>query len=53
MLAVWKICAVEVCDNPVLQILREEMEGNISGGLYHETQVRLTYNANRNIVPFS
>lgn len=37
----------EVCDNPVLQVLREEMESKISGGLYHETQVRLTYNSNR------
>ena len=37
----------EVCDNPVLQILREEMETKLSGGLYHETQVRLTYNSNR------
>ena len=37
----------EVCDNPVLQILREEMEAKLSGGLYHETQVRLTYNSNR------
>ena len=45
-------CAVEdlyceVCDNSVLQVLREEMEAKISGGLYHETQVRLTYNSNR------
>ncbi len=45
-------CAVEdlyyeVCDNPILQVLREEMEAKISGGLYHETQVRLTYNSNR------
>lgn len=37
----------EVCDNPILQVLREEMEAKISGGLYHETQVRLTYNSNR------
>ncbi len=37
----------EVCDNPILRILREEMENKISGGLYHETQVRLTYNSNR------
>lgn len=37
----------DVCDNPVLQVLREEMESKISGGLYHETQVRLTYNSNR------
>ncbi len=36
-----------VCDNPILQILRDEMEHKISGGLYHETQVRLTYNSNR------
>lgn len=37
----------EVCDNAILQVLREEMEAKISGGLYHETQVRLTYNSNR------
>ena len=37
----------EVCDNPILQVLREEMEIKLSGGLYHETQVRLTYNSNR------
>ena len=30
-----------------LQILREEKNARISGGLYHETQVRLTYNSNR------
>ena len=30
-----------------MQVLREEMENKISGGLYHETQVRLTYNSNR------
>ncbi len=37
----------EICKNPVLQVLREEMSGKLSGGLYHETQVRLTYNSNR------
>ena len=37
----------EVCDNPILQVLCEEMGTKISGGLYHETQVRLTYNSNR------
>lgn len=37
----------EVCDNAILQVLREEKEARISGGLYHETQVRLTYNSNR------
>ena len=36
----------EVCDNAILQILREEKEYHISGGLYHELQVRMTYNSN-------
>lgn len=36
----------EISDNPVLQILREEKEAQISGGLYHELQVRMTYNSN-------
>ncbi|MBQ9276328.1 MAG: Fic family protein [Clostridia bacterium] len=36
----------EVSDNPILQILREEMEHRISGGLYHELQIRMTYNSN-------
>ncbi len=40
------LCSV-VCDNPVLQVLREEKSAKISGGLYHETQIRLTYNSNR------
>ena len=40
------IC-MEVCDNKILQVLREEKYAKISGGLYHETQVRLTYNSNR------
>ena len=37
----------EVCDNAVLQLLREEKSAKISGGLYHETQIRLTYNSSR------
>jgi Fic family protein/DNA-binding Xre family transcriptional regulator len=37
----------EICDNPILQVLREEKSAKLSGGLYHETQVRLTYNSNR------
>lgn len=37
----------EVCDNAILQVLREEKGAKISGGLYHETQIRLTYNSNR------
>ena len=36
----------EISDNPILQILREEKEAGISGGLYHELQVRMTYNSN-------
>ena len=33
-------------DNALLQILREEKESRISGGLYHELQVRMTYHSN-------
>ena len=36
----------EVSDNPILQILREEKSAKISGGLYNELQVRMTYNSN-------
>ena len=36
----------EMSDNAILQILREEKEAKISGGLYHELQVRMTYNSN-------
>ncbi len=35
-----------VSDNPILQRLREEKAAGISGGLYHELQVRMTYNSN-------
>ena len=38
---------IEVSDNKILQALREEKYAKISGGIYHETQVRLTYNSNR------
>lgn len=37
----------EICDNAILQVLREEKNAKINGGLYHETQIRLTYNSNR------
>ena len=37
----------KICDNKILGALREEKYAKISGGLYHETQVRLTYNSNR------
>ena len=36
----------EVSDNAILQVLREEKEVHLSGGLYHELQVRMTYNSN-------
>ena len=36
----------EISDNPILQVLREEKEAKISGGLYHELQIRMTYNSN-------
>ncbi len=36
----------EVSDNSILQILRDEKYARISGGLYHELQVRMTYNSN-------
>jgi len=35
-----------ICDNPILQCLREEKDAKISGGLYHELQIRMTYNSN-------
>ena len=36
----------DVSDNAILQVLREEKEARLSGGLYHELQVRMTYNSN-------
>ena len=35
-----------VSDNSLLQMLREEKDIQLHGGLYHELQVRLTYNSN-------
>lgn len=32
--------------NPLLKRLREEKEGKVSGGIYHRTQIDLTYNSN-------
>ena len=37
-----KDLVVEVSSNSVLRALREEKAAKISGGLYHETQVRLS-----------
>lgn len=36
-----------VSGNAILRALMEEKNARISGGIYHETQVRLTYNSNR------
>jgi len=36
----------EISDNRLLQLLREEKEMKLPGGLYHELQVRMTYNSN-------
>lgn len=41
-----KLLLKEVSDNKLLQLLREEKEIKLSGGLYHELQVRMTYNSN-------
>ena len=35
-----------VSPNRILQTLRDEKEAKLSGGLYHELQVRMTYNSN-------
>ena len=35
-----------VCNNRILQILKEEKDAKVSGGLYHELQVKMTYNSN-------
>ena len=37
---------IVISDNPILQRLRDEKNHKISGGLYHEIQVRMTYNSN-------
>ena len=36
----------EESSNRILQLLRDEKRMNLSGGLYHELQVRMTYNSN-------
>lgn len=36
----------EVSDNLILQTLRDEKAARVSGGLYHELQIRMTYNSN-------
>lgn len=36
----------ELSDNLILQTLRDEKELKMPGGLYHELQIRMTYNSN-------
>lgn len=36
----------EISCNRILQVLRDEKEMGISGGLYHELQIRMTFNSN-------
>lgn len=36
----------EISENEILQILRDEKNVRLPGGLYHELQVRMTYNSN-------
>ena len=43
--SVAELCS-EKSDNLILQTLRDEKRANVSGGLYHELQVRMTYNSN-------
>ena len=43
--SVAELCT-EKSDNLILQTLRDEKNAKISGGLYHELQVRMTYNSN-------
>lgn len=36
----------EISRNKILQVLRDEKEIGLSGGLYHELQIRMAYNSN-------
>lgn len=36
----------EILENYILQTLKDEKKAKIKGGLYHELQVRMTYNSN-------
>lgn len=36
----------EISNNHILQILKDEKKSKISGGLYHELQIRMTFNSN-------
>lgn len=36
---------VVLSDNPILRQLQEEKNHKISGGIYHELQIRMSYNS--------
>lgn len=36
----------EFSDNPLLNVLKEEKDMKLKGGIYHKTQIALTYNSN-------
>ncbi len=36
----------KLTDNPLLNILREQKQMGLKGGIYHKTQIELTYNSN-------
>ncbi len=37
---------IEKTDNELLNVLRKEKEAKLKGGIYHKTQIELTYNSN-------
>ncbi len=42
-----KSSAVKLSNNPLLHYLKEQKEMKLKGGIYHRTQIDLTYNSNR------
>ena len=38
--------AIEVTDNELLNTLRKEKQAKLKGGIYHKTQINLTFNSN-------
>jgi Fic family protein len=41
-----RVNAKRFSDNPLLNILKEEMDAKLNGGIYHRVQIDLTYNSN-------
>lgn len=42
-----KISRKKFNENPLLNVLKEQQEMKLKGGIYHKTQIELTYNSNR------